>query len=178
MLKMKNKKGLVYVFTGEGKGKTSVAMWTAIRAAAWDKSVLVIAWYKEKKWPTAMQKVNKKFNNLEIKVVGKGFYKLPTDHATEDEHKKSAVEGLREVVNSLGKMDVLVLDEVINAVDDGLIDKEELLDVLEKRGETHVVLTGRGVFEELEKEADLITEMRKVKHPFDRGIKAVKGLDF
>lgn len=175
---MKKRKGLVYVFTGKGKGKTSAAMWTAIRAAVWGKSVLVIAWYKEEKWPTAMQKVNEKFDNLRIKVAGEGFYKLPTDHATEEEHKKSAVEGLREAVESLSKIDVLVLDEVINAIDDGLIDRKELLGLLKERGETHVVLTGRGSLKELEKEVDLITEMRKVKHPFDRGVKAVKGLDF
>lgn len=175
---MKKEKGLVYVFTGKGKGKTSAAMWTAIRSVVWGKDVLVIAWYKEKKWPTAMQKVNSQFENLKVKVVGEGFYKLPTDHATEDEHRKSAAEGLKEAEDSLSKVDVLVLDEVINAVGDGLIEKEDLLSLLRKRDKTHIILTGRGVFEELQKEADLVTEMKKIKHPFDKGIKAVKGLDF
>lgn len=178
MLKMKKEKGLIYIFTGKGKGKTSAAMWTAIRAAVWGKNVLMIAWYKEERWPTAMQKVNDKFGNLRIEMVGEGFYKLPTDHASEQEHKKSAIKGLNKAIDNLEKVDVLVLDEVINAVNDGLIEKDELLSFLKKRGRTHVVLTGRGAFEELIKMADLVTNMEKVKHPFDEGVKAVKGLDF
>lgn len=175
---MKEEEGLVYIFTGEGKGKTSAAMWTAVRAWVWGKKVAVIAWYKEKRWPTAMQKVVDELEGLELELVGKGFYGLPTDHASEEEHRKAAQEGLKKAKKKLSEVEVLILDEVIVAVAEGLIRKEDLLELIEKRGKTHVVLTGRGAFEELIEVGDLVTEMGKIKHPFERGIKAVRGLDF
>lgn len=170
--------GLVYVFTGDGKGKTSAGMWTAMRSALMGKKVGVVHWYKEAIWPTNDQKIAGVLPNLEIYMLGKGFFKLPTDHASEDEHKKAAEGALLKAEELLGEVDVLVLDEVINAIGDGLIEESRVLKLLKKRGETHVILTGRGASERLIEVADLVTEMKKVKHPFDKGKKAVKGLDY
>lgn len=170
--------GLVYIFTGDGKGKTSAAMWTAVRAAVENKKVAVVQWYKESRWPTAEQDISKYFPNIKVYLMGKGFYKLPTDHATSEEHRAAAATALKKAEELIGRVDLLILDEIINAVKDGLINLIDLTNLISKRKKTHIILTGRGATKELLDMADLVTEMKKIKHPFDRGIKAVKGLDY
>jgi len=77
-----------------------------------------------------------------------------------------------------GEYQLVILDEVVNAISEGLLEEEEVLEVLGFRGKAHMVLTGRGVSKKLEEMADLVTECRKVKHPYDRGVVAMKGLDY
>lgn len=173
-----SKEGLVYTFTGEGKGKTSAAMWTAMRAALNGEEVAVVHWYKEERWKTNDQKISGLLPNLKDYLMGEGFYNLPTDHAGEDEHKAAARAALVKATELLGEVDVLVLDEVINAINDGLIELTDLIDLVSKRGETHVILTGRGAGEVIIELSDLVTEMKSVKHPFDKGVMAKKGLDY
>lgn len=171
-------RGLVYVFTGEGKGKTSAGFWTAVRSALSGRRVAVVQWYKEARWPTAEQQIEKFVPNLQVYLMGKGFYKLPTDHATLDEHRQAAEAGLKLAEKLIKEVGVLVLDESINAIGDGLIEEEEVLNLLKKRGRVHMILTGRGASERLIEVADLVTEMKKIKHPFDQGKMALKGLDY
>jgi cob(I)alamin adenosyltransferase len=199
--------GLVYVFTGEGKGKTSAALGVATRSLLNGEKVMWIAFYKQESWGLSESKLKDKFENLEMIFTGKGFritnfdkklmrdgkeLKLATvgdgakvvDTASEDEHKLAASMGLQMAEKSLqGKPFLLVMDEVLNAVDEGLISETELLEVIKKRGETHLVITGRtGPFGSLPKglmaSVDLVTECKKIKHPYDLGKLAVKGLDF
>ena len=170
---MNTKKGLVYVFTGEGKGKTSAALGVAVRAVCAGMKVGWVSWYKEKVLPTRLDLVG-----LEMYAMGKGFYKLPGDKVMPEEHKQAAAAALKQAEKLLKTVDVLVLDEVNNAVSDKLINLKQVIDLINKRGKTHLILTGRGACPELVEAADLVTEMKKVKHPFDRGIKAVKGLDY
>lgn len=172
------KQGMVYVFTGEGKGKTSAALWTAVRAAKTGMRVVVIMWYKEARWPTVDQEIGENFENMEIFLMGRGFYQLPTDHASVSDHKEAAKMALELAREKLRKVDLLVLDEVVNAIGDGLVSEDEVVKLIESRGKTHLILTGRGVSKKLIWLADLVTEMKKIKHPFDRGIKAVRGLDY
>lgn len=170
--------GMVYIFTGEGKGKTSAALWTAVRAAKTGMRVVVIMWYKEARWPTVDQEIGENFENIEIFLMGRGFYQLPTDHASVSDHKEAAKMALELAREKLRKVDLLVLDEVVNAIGDGLVGEDEVVKLIESRGKTHLILTGRGVSKKLIWLADLVTEMKKIKHPFDRGIKAVRGLDY
>jgi len=171
---MNTKKGLVYVFTGEGKGKTSAALGVAVRAVCSGMKVGWVSWYKEKVLPTRSVLEGR----LEMYAIGKGFYKLPGDKATPEEHKQAAAAALKQAEKLLKSVDVLVLDEVNNAVHDKLIDLNHLINLINKRGKTHLILTGRNACPELCERADLVTEMKKVKHPFDKGIKAVRGLDY
>lgn len=164
------------MFTGDGKGKTSAALGVAVRAASNGMKVGWVSWYKEPKWP--ISEMNLKLKNLKMYWLGEGFYKLPTDHATPSEHKLAAEAALKMAESLLGKVDVLVLDEVNNAVNDQLIDLNHLTRLIAKRGKTHLILTGRGATRRLLVGADLVTEMKKIKHPFDKGLKAVKGLDY
>lgn len=194
--------GLIYIFTGEGKGKTSAALGVATRALLLGKKVVWMAFYKQESWGLAEAGLADKFENLTMKFGGKGFritnyekkimtadkeLKLATvgkgakvvDMASEVEHVEAARATLEEVREQFKREPfLLVMDEVINAVSEGLVEGERVVELLKLRGETHVVLTGRGVSRDLEEMADLVTECRKIKHPYDEGKLAVAGLDF
>ena len=171
-------KGMIYVFTGDGKGKTSAALGVAVRAVSAGMKVAIIQWYKEKSWPISEHKLPKILKGIKIYPMGKGFYQLPTDHASPSQHKQSAQDALKKAESLMTKVDVLVLDEVNNAINDKLITSSNLLNLISKREKTHLVLTGREASKSIIDVADLVTEMKKIKHPFDQGKKAVKGLDF
>ena len=194
--------GLVYIFTGDGKGKTSAALGVAMRAVGQGKRVAMVQWYKEQRWnigehnlPLMLKQTNrqtdkrtkKTIGSFEIYPMGQGFYKLPTDHVGEEEHRQAAQEALKLAKKLLSlrpssfvlrPLFLLILDEAINAVNDKLIDLVDLIDLISKRGQTHIILTGRSVPKELVDLADLVTEMRNIKHPYDSGKKAVLGLDY
>jgi len=193
------RKGLVYIFTGNGKGKTSAAIGVGVRAALSGMKVGMVCWYKSKAWDVAEYRLPKLLPNFQIFPMGRGFHiqdlrftiydlrikKAPlsggggaVDSASGAEHRKAAGTALKKAKELVGKVDVLILDEVNNAVKDKLIDLIDLIHLISTRGETHVVLTGRSAHPKIVQLADLVTEMKKIKHPFDLGKKAVKGLDF
>lgn len=207
---MKKGNGFVYIFTGEGKGKTSAALGTAVRALANGWRVGWIAFYKEAQWNMSEHQLSamlrpKWSKNLEMKLLGKGFYiakpettlkttkseikiasvgknGVVVDDDAAETHLLAAQATLAEVESMLDRKknrpDVLVLDEVCNAISDGLIVESRVVQLLEKRGKTHVVLTGRNASNTLIKAADLVSSIEKVKHPYDSGRLAVKGLDY
>ena len=201
------RQGLVYVFTGAGKGKTSAALGVGVRAALSGMKVAMVCWYKEPRWPISELGLPRKIPNFKIFLAGKGFYiqdsrfKIPFDKTqgrqdsrikkapllgggqavdddSPDEHQKAARAALEKARELLQKVDILILDEVNNAIKDRLIDLSDVVDLITQRGKTHLVLTGRGAEIKIVSMADLVTEMRKVKHPFDLGKKAIRGLDY
>jgi len=167
-------KGMVYVFTGDGKGKTSAALGIVVRALSYGMKAGWVGWYKKR--PSSPPAGGLK--GLEMHFMGEGFYKLPTDKVTPKKHRQAAAAGLKQAEKLIKKIDVLVLDEVNNAIKDKLVKEKQILELLEKRGKTHVILTGRGASRSVLEGADLVTECKKIKHPFDKGKKAVKGLDY
>lgn len=182
---------LVYIFTGEGKGKTSAALGMVLRAVGADLKTAWVAWYKDPSWKVSEYRLQELLG-VEPYIGGRGFYfadstKLkPTkvgavvDRASPADHKKAAKQTLlaaQELVRGQ-KYDLIVLDEVCQAVGEGLIQQSEILKLLEARGRTHLVLTGRHCPPELITAADTVTEMKNVKHAYDRGVAAIKGLDF
>lgn len=187
---MKNKAtGLVYIFTGNGKGKTSAALGVAMRAVGQGKKVAMVQWYKEKRWRIGEHRLPELLKKplFEIYPMGQGFYKLPTDHATPNEHHRAAQKALllakrlivpQPLALSPWPLFLLVLDEALNAVNDKLINLIDLINLISKRGQTHIILTGRDAPKKLIDMADLVTEMKNIKHPYDSGKKAVLGLDF
>lgn len=190
-------KGLIYVFTGGGKGKTSAALGVTVRGLLLGWRVCWISFYKEETWEISEKKLVDKFDNLEMHWVGEGFY-IPdgqekagvkvadvaggkvVDKVDLAAHKQAAKEGVKLAEQKLqsGKYELVVLDEVNNAIADRLVEASEVVDLLKSRGSTHVVLTGRDVNKTLVEMADLVTNCEKVKHPYDKGKVAVKGLDF
>jgi len=186
--------GLVYVFTGEGKGKTSAALGVATRSLLNGEKVVWVAFYKQESWGLAEAKLRDKFPNLTMEFVGKGFRigkktapvgtkgHVVVDSTSEEEHIQAAEAGLHLAADNLRqKPFLLVMDEVLNAVSDGLIESKRVMELLSKRGETHIVMTGRSdlhLTRSLLVRCDLVTECRKIKHPYDEGKLAVAGLDF
>lgn len=174
-------KGLIIIFTGDGKGKTSAALGIALRAAGHKKYVSIVQFVKGAN-PTGEARASERLApELEFASLGSGFVKCCGDAKPLSEHKVSAAQALslaRQRILS-GSWDIVVLDEINTAVALGLIDVKDVLDLLAKKPpKLHVILTGRGALPEVVEAADLVTEMRNIKHPYDRGVPAQKGIDY
>lgn len=185
---------MVYIFEGGGKGKTSAALGVAVRTLSIGKKVVWISWFKSLQWSISESRLPEYFGKkLMMYWVGEGFYirtgktkklaggAVARDHATLALHLKAAKRGLslaKRVLERKNPPSLLVLDELIQAVGEKLLTEEEVLNVIRKRGKVHLVITGHSCPSLIKDEADLVTEMRKKKHPYDRGRLAVAGLDF
>ena len=176
-----SEKGLVIVYTGNGKGKTTAALGMALRAIGYDHKVCMLQFIKGS-WHYGEMDSSKKLEpNFELIAVGKGFVGILDDNSPREEHEKYAAEAVRICREKIfsDKYDVIILDEVNYAITLGLIDVQEIIKIIkEKPSELDLVLTGRDVKEEIVELADLVTEMKEIKHPFKSGIKAKKGIDF
>ena len=176
-----SKDGLVIVYTGNGKGKTTAALGLAIRAVGYEHKVCMLQFIKGS-WHYGEMDSSKKLEpNFELIAVGKGFVGILDDNSPREEHEKYAAEAVRICREKIfsEKYDVIILDEVNYAITLGLIDVQEIIKIIkEKPSELDLVLTGRDVKEEIVELADLVTEMKEIKHPFKSGIKAKKGIDF
>ena len=176
-----SEKGLVIVYTGNGKGKTTAALGMALRAIGYDHKVCMLQFIKGS-WHYGEMDSSKKLEpNFELIAVGKGFVGILDDNSTREEHEKYAAEALRICREKIfsEKYNVVILDEVNYAINLGLIDVQEIIKIIkEKPSNLDLVLTGRDAKEEIIELADLVTEMKEIKHPFKFGIKAKKGIDF
>ncbi len=182
---------LVYIFTGEGKGKTSAALGMALRARCSGLQVAWVAWYKESTWDVSEYKMDKLIG-VDLFIEGKGFYfedrakvkktkvGAVVDKATNADHRQAAKHALTKSASLIEsqKYDLIILDEICQAVGDGLLELKPVLDLIANRGSTHLVMTGRHCPQDLIDLADTVTEMGNLKHAYDKGIGAVKGLDF
>lgn len=175
-------KGLIMVFTGDGKGKTSAALGTALRACGHNMRVSMVQFVKS---PTdsgeelAAKRLKPEF---ELITAGKGFLNIPGQQAPLEDHKRAAEEAFAFAQQRIasGYWDVVILDEINVAVDLGLLDVSRVVAVLKNKPQKlHVILTGRGAHADLIAAADMVTEMRLVKHPYDeKGMPAQRGIDY
>src|SRR3989338_8937830 len=173
------KKGLIIVHTGPGKGKTTAALGLALRAVGSGLKVLMVQFIKGS-WHYGELDAAKAFGDkFVLRPMGRGFVKLGGEIDPED--KRAADEAwafAREKIFS-GEYDMIILDEINYAISYGLIPVEPVLDTLKKKRErVHVVLTGRTARPEIIELADLVTEMREVKHPYHKGIEAQRGIEY
>jgi len=178
---MSNGDGLVIVYTGNGKGKTTAALGMALRAIGYEHKVCMLQFIKGS-WHYGEMDSSKKLEPyLELIAIGKGFVGILDDNSPREEHERYAVEALkicREKILSK-EYDIVILDEVNYAVNLGLIDVKEIIKLIKEKPEKlDLVLTGNHAKEEIIELADLVTEMKEIKHPFKSGIKAKKGIDF
>jgi len=170
--------GITLLHTGDGKGKSSSAFGVAFRAAGWGMQVLVIQFIKGK-WKTGEQQAAARFDNIEWHALGDGFTwntKNPAqDQATSREIWSFCQEKIR-----THRFDLVILDEINNCCSYGWISGAEIADFIrrEKPPWMHLILTGRDAPAELIEVADTVTEMKMVKHAFDRGINAEQGIEF
>ena len=177
------RRGLVLVFTGTGKGKSTAAFGLALRAAGNRLPVRVIQFIKGS-WKTGEREAIKAhIPEIEFDVGGKGFTieRLRDPKIPMSEHHlaaREAYEMAREAPTA-GRHQMVVLDEILYSVKDGLVTEQEVLDLIKSRPEDlHLVLTGRGATPAVIEAADLVTEMREVKHHYRAGIPAQRGIEF
>ncbi len=175
------KGGLIIVYTGKGKGKTTAALGIALRAAGYKKKICMIQFIKGS-WHYGEMDSSKKLEpELEMVAVGKGFVGIIDDQSPKEDHEKIAKEAIKisnEKIQS-GKYDIVILDEINYAVNLGLISLGEVISLIKsKPHELDLVLTGNHAKDAVIEIADLVTEMREIKHPFQQGVKAKKGIDF
>jgi cob(I)alamin adenosyltransferase len=174
-------KGLVIVYTGKGKGKTTAALGIALRAVGYDHKVCMIQFIKGS-WHYGEMTSSKRLEpEFELTAIGKGFVGIVDDKSPIEDHKKIAQEALQVARNKINSKiyNVVILDEINYAVNLGLINLEDVLEIiLNKPDDLSLILTGNYAKEEVIEKADLVTEMKEIKHPFKSGIKAKKGIDF
>ncbi len=180
------RRGLTVVYTGHGKGKTTAALGMVFRALGHGWRVLVIQFFKGD-WPIVFGEVEmgKRLHpQLEVVQLGKGFVGYMGDKKPRDEHIAAAREAMRQARERItsGKYDLIVLDELIYAIDYAgvqLVSVEEVLALLDaKPPALHLVLTGRDAPQAIIDRADLVTEMKEVKHPWQQKIPAQVGVDY
>jgi cob(I)alamin adenosyltransferase len=177
-LRERLEKGLVQVYTGEGKGKTSAAFGLALRAAGRGFRIFVIQFIKGGFDYGELYAV-KRLPNVELKAFGQGKFVTQTPPSEKDVAlAKEAYAFAKHVVES-GEYDVVILDEVNVALHLGLLNIEEVLNLVKvKPKHVELVLTGRYAPKEIIEIADLVTEMREIKHPYAKGEKPRKGIEY
>ena len=173
--------GLVIVYTGKGKGKTTAALGIALRAVGHNYKICMIQFIKGS-WHYGEMTSSKRLEpEFELIAIGKGFVGIIDDNTPIEKHKKIADEALRlsrEKIRS-ENYDIVILDEINYAVNLGLVKLEDVLDIIKIRPpHVNLVLTGNYARDEIIDVADLVTEMKEIKHPFKSGVKAKKGIDF
>ena len=173
--------GLTIVYTGKGKGKTTAALGLALRATGYDKKICMIQFIKGSWHYGEMDSTKRLEPGFEMVAVGKGFVGIIDDKSPKEDHEKVAKEAIRisnERIQS-GKYDIVILDEINYAVNLNLISADDVLKLIKSKPDNiDLVLTGNYAKEEVIEIADLVTEMKEIKHPFQKGIKAKKGIDF
>lgn len=171
------RKGLLLVYTGQGKGKTTAALGIVFRALGRGLRVAVVQFIKGK-WKTGERLFAETIPELTFLVMGKGFT-WESDDITRD--RNAAVEAWTKAKGLIagGEYAIVVLDEITYAINYGFIELADVLATLRARpAHMHVVVTGRKAQEDLCALADLVTEMKQVKHPFECGLKAQPGIDY
>ena len=179
--KLSMEKGLVIVYTGKGKGKTTSALGIVLRAVGYGKKIGMIQFIKGS-WHYGEMDSSKRLEpEFEMIAVGKGFVGILDDKSTKEEHEIVANEALKiskEKINS-GNFDIVILDEINYAINLDLIKIEDVVTLIKSKPENvDLILTGNHARSEVIEIADLVTEMKEIKHPFQKGIKAKKGIDF
>ncbi|MFQ5969293.1 MAG: cob(I)yrinic acid a,c-diamide adenosyltransferase [Nitrososphaerales archaeon] len=178
---MSGDSGLVIVYTGRGKGKTTAALGMALRAVGHGFKVVMIQFIKGSWFYGELNSSAKLQPDFELVVAGKGFVGIVDDNKPVEDHVKAAQEALqvsREKLAS-GKYDIIILDEINYAVDLKLITVDDVLELIKiKPKKMTLVLTGNYAKEKVIEAADLVTEMKEIKHPYSKGKKAKKGVDF
>lgn len=176
---MKNRgKRLVHIYTGSGKGKTCSAIGLAVRALGRGWKVLIIRFMKSK-MQSGEDEILTRIPGCEILWFGKPGFVEKGKTSIEDQHLAENGMAVAEKEIQSGNWDCVILDEIFPAIDVGLIPLERLKSCIEKKShKTELVLTGRNAPEFIYEFADLVSEIKEIKHPYQRGIKARYGIEY
>ena len=174
-------RGLVIVYTGKGKGKTTAALGIVLRAVGHGYKVGMIQFIKGEWYYGELTSSKRLEPEFEMIAAGRGFVGIIDDDHPIQDHQMAAKEAItlaKEKITS-GTYDVMILDEVNYAAKLNLISQQDILDIITAKPEkTSLVLTGNYVPDSVIALADLVTEMKEIKHPYQKGIKAKKGIDY
>ena len=174
---VKKRKALVILYTGNGKGKTTAALGMLLRAWGRGMKVCMLSFIKTETSNYGEERAAKKLG-IELIPMGGGFTWLSKDLDKDRALAKKCWDLCKQKIAS-NQYDIVVLDEITYPITYGWLDVDEVIESLRSRPvDLHVVLTGRDAHEKLIEFADLVTEMREVKHPFNAGVKAQPGVDF
>ena len=167
---------MIQIYTGNGKGKTTAALGLGLRAVGAGKKVLLIQFLKDGQ--SSEIKTIKKIPNFDVKVFGKkGFINKNNLKKTDYDLAQQGLSFFKKALESK-KYDLIILDEINIVLKLGLLKTDNLVDLIKKASKkTEIVLTGRSVLKKLIKTADLVTEMKEIKHYFKK-IKARKGIEY
>lgn len=171
-------KGLVEIFTGNGKGKTSAALGIALRALGHGLRVFIV-YFMKGNYPYGEQEVLSRLSDVSFVTFGHEHFVDPSQVKEEErEEARKALAVGREAMLS-GEYDVVVLDEVNIAAAWGLIGVDQIIELIEERPDkVELILTGRYADARLKERADLVTEMVEIKHPYRQGVQSRRGIDY
>lgn len=192
-------KGLVLVNIGMGKGKTTAAIGSAVRASGAGLNVFILQFVKAAKpkagerlasgeWPVSSEieffnnvKPPRGMGRIDCEQVGAGFVGILGDRKEKDQHMREALRGLEMARKVLAEQqyDFIILDEILSAVDLGLLNEQDIIDLINaKPADTHIMMTGHEKYPKIFKLCDTVTEMKMVKHAYYEGVLAQFGIDY
>ncbi|MCX7715576.1 MAG: cob(I)yrinic acid a,c-diamide adenosyltransferase [Clostridia bacterium] len=171
-------KGLIHIYCGNGKGKTTAAVGLAARCAGSGGDVLFFQFLKDN--TSSEREILKKIDRVTLlDGLSKVKFSFAMNESEMQQAKRFYTEKMEEIIKESEKYRLLVMDEIIAAANKGFIDEDRLVEFLKNKPYMlEVVLTGRNPSERLVDIADYVSEIKKIKHPFDKGIKARKGIEF
>jgi cob(I)alamin adenosyltransferase len=173
-----NRKGVVILFTGDGKGKTTAALGCALRAAGRGMKTLIIQFMKDRGASGEHLLSSPLSTLIEVHPFGAGFLRPGDDPGPHRKVVREAWEKMKGLLRD-DRFDLLVLDELAYVLHAGLLPEKTVIGFLEGRGASpHVIITGRSAPQSLIDRADIVTEMREVKHPYRRGLPPIPGIDY
>ena len=176
-----DRKGLIIVYTGPGKGKTTAALGTALRAVGQGLKVLMVQFIKGS-WHYGELDAAKMLGDERLKIMpmGRGFVKVGAEKP-DPEDVRLAAEAWKFASGEIlsGRYEIVILDEINYAISYKMLAPEPVAETLKRKPEmVHVILTGRNAHPMFLEMADLVTEMREVKHPYQKGIPAQRGIEY
>ena len=177
----REKKGLLVVITGHGKGKTTAGLGITVRACGHNMSVCIIQFMKGDMYSGEWDGVKKMNCKVELIPTGKGFCGIQGNPYPFEEHRESAQKAIQLAHEKMesGEFDILILDEVNNALHLKLVDLSQVLELVQKKPPLmHLVLTGRDAHPEIVELADTASEVREIKHAYRKGIEPQPGIDY
>ena len=180
-LSPKERKGLIVVITGNGKGKTTSALGIALRACGHNMKVSIIQFMKGDLYAGEWDGVKKIDCQVEIIPTGKGFCGIQGNPYPVREHRQNAQDAVQLALEKIdsGQHDVLILDEINNALHLRLVDLEQVMEIIRRKPPLmHLVLTGRDAHPEVIELADTVSEITEIKHAYRKGIEPQPGIDY
>ncbi len=177
----KERKGLIVVITGYGKGKTTSALGIAVRACGHNMRVCIIQFMKGDMYAGEWDGVKKMGCEVELISTGKGFCGIQGNRYPYEEHRANAQQAIKLAHQKMesGQEDILILDEINNALHLRLVDLEQVLEIIRRKPPLmHLILTGRDAHPQVIELADTVSEINEVKHAYSKGIEPQPGIDY